>query len=66
MKLECDKLTIAELSPLIRTGEVSPVLLTEAYLEQIEKLNPLLNAYVTVTADDALSAAKVAKSEISA
>lgn len=56
--------TIAELAPRIKTGAVSPVELTELYLQRIEKLNPLLNAYVTVTAEQARSQAKVAQSDI--
>lgn len=63
---EVETLTIAELAPRIKTGAVSPVELTELYLQRIEKLNPLLNAYVTVTAENARSQAKVAESEISA
>jgi len=44
--------------------EVSPVDATEAYLERIESLDGKLRAYVTVTADVALEAAKVAEQEI--
>jgi aspartyl-tRNA(Asn)/glutamyl-tRNA(Gln) amidotransferase subunit A len=66
MKLECHKLTVAELSRRISSGEVSPLSVTEAYLDQIKRLNPSLNAYVTVTADDALYAARVAETEIRA
>ena len=59
MSPEIETLTIAELAPRIKSGAVSPVALTERYLQRIEKLNPLLNAYITVTADDALAQAKV-------
>jgi len=40
--------TIAE---LIRTRKVSPVEVAEAHLQQIEKLNPALNAIVTLAPD---------------
>lgn len=56
--------TITELAPLIRSGELSPVDLTRAQLDRIEKLNPRLKAYATVTADLALEQAKQAESEI--
>jgi aspartyl-tRNA(Asn)/glutamyl-tRNA(Gln) amidotransferase subunit A len=44
--------------------EVSPVEATEAYLERIESLDSKLRAFVTVTADVALKAAKIAEQEI--
>ena len=44
--------------------EVSPVEATEAYLERIESLDSKLRAFVTVTADVALEAAKKAEQEI--
>ena len=66
MSPEIERLTIAELAPCIKSGTVSPVALTERYLQRIEKLNPILNAYITVTADDALAQAKVAEREINA
>jgi aspartyl-tRNA(Asn)/glutamyl-tRNA(Gln) amidotransferase subunit A len=57
--------TIVELAPRLRRKEVSPVELTRACLDRIEKLNPLLNAFVTVTADSAMQQARSAESEIS-
>jgi aspartyl-tRNA(Asn)/glutamyl-tRNA(Gln) amidotransferase subunit A len=57
-------LTIAEAAPLLRDRQISPVELTRAYLERIERLNPLLNAYITVTAELALDAARTAESDI--
>ena len=44
--------------------EVSPVEATEAYLDRIESLDSKFRAYVTVTADLALEAAKRAEKEI--
>ena len=56
--------TIAGLSSKIRNRKVSPVEVTRLFLEGIERINPILNAYVTVTADDALADAKRAEDEI--
>jgi len=56
--------TISELAPRLRRKEVSPVEITRACLEQIEKLNPGLNAFITVTAESALSEARAAEAEI--
>ncbi|PKB72042.1 MAG: hypothetical protein BZY87_02375 [SAR202 cluster bacterium Io17-Chloro-G6] len=57
-------LSASELSRLMAAKEVSPVEATEAYLERIESLDGKLRAYVTVTADAALEAAKQAEQEI--
>jgi len=57
-------LTLHELSERIRAKEVSPVEATEATLERIERLNPKLNAYITVMADQALADARAAEQEI--
>src|SRR5712691_5427555 len=57
-------LTISELSELIRSRKVSPVEITRTILERIEKLNPTLNAYITVTSDLAMKSAHEAESEI--
>jgi aspartyl-tRNA(Asn)/glutamyl-tRNA(Gln) amidotransferase subunit A len=42
----------------LAAGETTSVKLTEAFLDGIAKLNPRLNAFITVTADQALAAAK--------
>src|SRR5262249_45706827 len=57
-------LTISEVSELIRTRKVSPVEITQTILKRIERLNPALNAYITVTPDLAMKAAHEAESEI--
>jgi aspartyl-tRNA(Asn)/glutamyl-tRNA(Gln) amidotransferase subunit A len=46
--------TIRELSRKIRDRSISPVEITHDCLNRIEKLNPSLNAYITVTAESAL------------
>ena len=56
--------TIVELAPRLRRKEVSPVELTRACLDRIEKLNPALNAFITVTAESALAEARAAEMEI--
>ena len=58
-------LSATELAELIRTGEVSPVDATEAYLSRIQQVDPALNSYITVTADQARAEARQAGSEIS-
>jgi aspartyl-tRNA(Asn)/glutamyl-tRNA(Gln) amidotransferase subunit A len=56
--------TITELAPRLRRKEVSPVELTRDCLDRIEKLNPALNAFITVTAETALEEARLAEAEI--
>ncbi len=56
--------TIVELTPRLRRKEISPVDLTRACLERIEKVNPALNAFITVTADSALAEGRAAETEI--
>jgi aspartyl-tRNA(Asn)/glutamyl-tRNA(Gln) amidotransferase subunit A len=58
--------TIAELAPLVASRNVSPVEVTRAVLERITALEPQLNAFITLTADDALAAARAAEAEIQA
>ena len=53
-----------ELATLIRTKALSPVELTRAVLERLERLNPTLNAFCTVTADTALAAARAAEQAV--
>jgi aspartyl-tRNA(Asn)/glutamyl-tRNA(Gln) amidotransferase subunit A len=56
--------TISELYPRVRNREISPVEITQRYLSRIEKLNPSLNAFITVTAERALAEARAAESAI--
>ncbi len=50
-----------ELAGLIRAKKLSPVELTRAVLDRVERLNPIVNAFCTVTADLALAAAREAE-----
>jgi aspartyl-tRNA(Asn)/glutamyl-tRNA(Gln) amidotransferase subunit A len=54
-------LSATELAALIRKKKVSPVEVVDAVLDRIERVNPRLNAYVTVTADQARAAARAAE-----
>ncbi len=53
-------LSIGELGRTLSSGQISSVELTRHYLARIERLNPALNALITVTADQALAAAAAA------
>jgi aspartyl-tRNA(Asn)/glutamyl-tRNA(Gln) amidotransferase subunit A len=55
---------LASLSNAIRKKEVSPVEITRKILDHIQVANKQLNAYITVSADEALAAASQAESEI--
>jgi aspartyl-tRNA(Asn)/glutamyl-tRNA(Gln) amidotransferase subunit A len=57
-------LSLAEASELVRQRKVSAVELTRACLVRIERLDPRLNAFITVTAEQALKQAKAADAEI--
>ena len=59
-----EELTISELSPQIKRRRISPVEIISQYLERIKRLNPLLNAYTTVTEEQAIADAEVAEREI--
>ena len=50
----------------IRAREVSPVEIVETYLSRIERLNPSLNAFLTVCADEAMVGARKAEAEVMA
>lgn len=53
-------LTITQALEKLRAKQISSVELTRAYLDQIEKLDPTIKAYLTVTADEAIQAAEAA------
>nr|WP_298728753.1 Asp-tRNA(Asn)/Glu-tRNA(Gln) amidotransferase subunit GatA [uncultured Steroidobacter sp.] len=54
---ELHHLTLAELNEGLRARRFSSVELTRHFLARIERLNPALNALITVTAEQALAAA---------
>ncbi len=57
-------LTAAELSQLIESREVSPVEVTQAYLDRIDALDFKFNAYLAVSRREALEAAREAEADI--
>ncbi|HEY4912249.1 MAG TPA: amidase, partial [Methylomirabilota bacterium] len=57
--------TIRELGTRYRKREISPVEVTRAQLARIEKLDPILHAFVTLTADRALADARAAETALS-
>jgi aspartyl-tRNA(Asn)/glutamyl-tRNA(Gln) amidotransferase subunit A len=59
-------LSIGELARRLAAKEISSVELTQHFLERIERLNPSLNAVITLTADGALDAARAADRRIEA
>lgn len=59
-------LSVAEAASLITAKRISPVDLTRAYLDRIERLNGTLHAYVRVLHDEAHAAARAAEAEIMA
>jgi amidase len=56
--------TIKQLGADIRSGELSPVALTESMLSRINALNPSLRAFNTVTGEQALAQAEAAHKQI--
>ncbi|HEY7205434.1 MAG TPA: amidase family protein [Methylomirabilota bacterium] len=61
--IQTDALTLAR---QIRTKEVSPVAVVEAVLKRIETLQPTVNAFITVTVDEAREAARRAEAAVMA
>lgn len=56
--------SILEVGQQMRSRALSPVELLKDCLARIEKLNPALNAFISVTADSALQQARQAETEI--
>src|SRR5450631_3383143 len=61
---ELTRLTLVEAMAMMRRKAVSPVELAQAFIARIERLNPALNAFITVTAEQALQQARGAEAEI--
>ena len=59
-------LSVAEAASLIAAKRLSPVELTRAYLDRIDRLDGTLHAYVRVLHEQALAAARTAEAEIAA
>jgi aspartyl-tRNA(Asn)/glutamyl-tRNA(Gln) amidotransferase subunit A len=56
--------TITEAAQQLRSGTISCVALTKAYLERIKQLDPKLNAFITLTDEAALAAAAQLDAEL--
>jgi len=59
-------LSAARQAALIRTKQLSPVEMARAYLERIDRLDGRLRAYITVTRETALAAAREAEHAVMA
>ena len=57
-------LTLAQATQMVRRKAISPVELVQAFISRIERLNPVLNAFITVTTEQALRQARDAEAEI--
>ncbi len=57
-------LTVAELARLIESREVSPVEVTQAYLDRIDQLDFKFNAYLAISRREAMQAARDAEESI--
>jgi len=58
--------SLAQLGAALRAKKISGVELTQLYLDRIAKLNPALNAYITVNPETSLAQAREADSRIAA
>ncbi len=56
--------SVRELAALLKSKQISPVALAEAYADRLEKLGPKFGAVVTVTRELAMKEAKQAEQEI--
>jgi aspartyl-tRNA(Asn)/glutamyl-tRNA(Gln) amidotransferase subunit A len=61
---ELEYASIEALSALLAKKKVSPMELTRLYLSRIERLNPKLNAFITVASESALAEARAAEREL--
>lgn len=52
--------TLSELLHLLNTGKCSSLELTQTFLKRIQTWNPILNAFITICEEEAMSAAKAA------
>lgn len=65
-KSDLHYLSVAEAGRTIRQRKLSPVEYTQAILKRIDEVEPKVHAFITVTREQALEAAKAAEKEIMA
>jgi aspartyl-tRNA(Asn)/glutamyl-tRNA(Gln) amidotransferase subunit A len=58
------KLSIEDAGRRIAAGDLSPVELTQAYLDRIESVDPQVSSFITVLADEALADARRSADEL--
>jgi aspartyl-tRNA(Asn)/glutamyl-tRNA(Gln) amidotransferase subunit A len=64
MASELCYLSIAEAGPLLKSKQLSPVELTNAFLDRIEAIDSQIHSFVLVTREEALRQAKAVEKEI--
>jgi aspartyl-tRNA(Asn)/glutamyl-tRNA(Gln) amidotransferase subunit A len=62
--MDVENLELNEAASLIKSKEISPVEITEAFLGRIQQIDGRLNSFITLTADSALEEARQAEREI--
>ena len=60
-RMDLTQLTATELIQLYRTGQASPVEAMQQVLERVERVDPILNAFILVDADAGMDAARVSE-----
>lgn len=55
---------IVDIAASYRTKSLSPVDVVKTFLKRIERLNPTINAFITVTPEAALAEARQAEAEL--
>jgi amidase len=61
---QIERLGLADLAQQIGQRKISPVEAVDAYLAQIERVNPKINAFITLLAEEARAAAKAAEAQL--
>ncbi len=64
--MDLTTLTLKDAASRIESGELTSTELTTVFLERIRKLNPKLNAFITITQDLAIRSARIADEELKA
>ena len=62
--LDFEHATIAAVAPVIKAKKLSVVDVTKQFIDRIERHNPVLKAFQTVAADDALKRARTLDREL--